>query len=63
MATDIQSNIEDVHMTRYYGGSERGVCIMITRDGQSISITRDEAQAMADAMQAIAEGNEIEVWD
>jgi len=63
MATQIESNIEDVRMTRYNAGSERGVCIMITRDGQSISITRDEARAMAETMIAIAEGNETEVWD
>ena len=63
MATEIESNIEDVRMTRFFGGSERGECIMISRNGGWISITRDEARAMAETMQAIAEVNETEVWD
>jgi len=53
----------DVSMTRFFGGSERGVCVMVSRDGQSISFTRDEAQVLADAFQAFADGEEQENWD
>jgi len=60
MSTDIRDvpNTQGITQTRFFGGSERGVCLQITQSTRSrkcdlfdyIQLTRQEAQQLANEL-------------
>ena len=61
MATDLKSNAQDVSLTRFWGGQDRGTCVQITTDWQEhVSLTREQARAVAEDLLAFANKNEVE---
>jgi hypothetical protein len=61
MATDLQSTDRDVKLTRFWGGTDRGTCVQITTDWQEhVSLTREQARAVAEDLLAFADKNEVE---
>lgn len=64
MATELKSRAEDVTLTRYYGGAERGTCVQVTvgsgLNTQYVSLTRAQAAALADDLMEYAAGCEVE---
>jgi hypothetical protein len=61
MATDLKSNAQDVSLTRFWGGQDRGTCVQITTDWQEhVSLTREQARAVAEDLLAFADKNEVE---
>ena len=70
MATELKSNTQDVSLTRFFGGQDRGTCVQVTttytadpRDFfKHISLTRDEARTLAADLAAFAAGQEEEEW-
>ena len=63
MATDLKSTDKDVMLTRFWGGSDRGTCVQITTDWQEhVSLTREQARAVAEDLLAFANKNEVEDW-
>jgi hypothetical protein len=70
MATDLKSNTEDVMLTRFWGGEQRGTCVQVTTTYTAdpkdffkhISLTREEARTVAEDLMAFATHNEEEHW-
>lgn len=70
MATDLKSNTEDVSLTRFYGGEDRGTCVQVTTTYTTdpkdffkhISLTREQARTVAEDLMAFATHNEEEHW-
>ena len=71
MATDLKSRTEDVTLTRFYGGEERGTCVQITAMQHSgnhrgifkhVNLTREQARTVAQDLMDFAEGKEIEFF-
>jgi len=70
MATDLKSNTEDVMLTRFYGGEDRGTCVQVTTTYTAdpkdffkhISLTREQARTVAEDLMAFATHNEKEHW-
>ena len=65
MATDLRSHADRVSLTRFFGGSDRGVCVQVTTDqgaGQfeHVSLTRAQAAALAADLLDFAQGREQE---
>ena len=68
MSTELRSTTEDVSLTRFWGGKDRGTCVQVTttytadpRDFfKHISLTREQARSVAEDLMAFAEGNEEE---
>ena len=61
MATDLKSTDKDVMLTRFWGGTDRGTCVQITTDWQEhISLTREQARAVAQDLLAFADKKETE---
>ena len=61
MATDLKSTDRDVKLTRFWGGKDRGTCVQITTDWQEhVSLTREQARAVAEDLLAFADKNEVE---
>ena len=68
MATELKSTTEDVSLTRFYGGQDRGVCVQVTTTYTAdpkdffkhIRLTRDEARTLAADLAAFAAGVEEE---
>ena len=61
MATDLQSTDRDVKLTRFWGGQDRGTCVQITTDWQEhVSLTREQARAVAEDLLAFADKKETE---
>ena len=70
MATDLRSSTEDVHLTRFWGGAERGTCIQVTTTYTApndffkhINLTREEALTVAQDLLAFAQNREVEYYD
>ena len=71
MATDLKSNTEDVMLTRFYCGVDRGTCVQVTTTYTAdpkdffkhISLTRDEARALAKDLMDFAASAEEECYD
>jgi len=67
MATELKSTTEDVSLTRFYGGVDRGTCIQVTTTYTAnpedffkhISLTREEALTVAQDLMAFAQGREV----
>jgi len=70
MATDLKSNTQDVMLTRFWGGEDRGTCVQVTTTYTAnpadffkhISVTREEARTLAEDLMAFATHNEEEEW-
>ena len=61
MATDLKSTDKDVMLTRFWVGTDRGTCVQITTDWQEhISLTREQARAVAQDLLAFADRKESE---
>jgi hypothetical protein len=73
MATDLKTSSEAFTLTRFWGGEERQQCVQVTvpackdsrRDGQFfdfVQLTREQARALAQDLQAFADSREEEQW-
>jgi len=69
MATELKSTTEDVSLTRFWGGADRGTCVQVTttytaRDDffKHIRLTREEAATVAADLMKFAQGQEEEYW-
>jgi hypothetical protein len=61
MATDLKSTDKTVMLTRFWGGQDRGTCVQITTDWQEhVSLTREQARAVAEDLLAFADKREVE---
>jgi len=68
MATELKSTTEDVSLTRFWGGEQRGTCVQVTTTYTAnpedffkhISLTRDEARTLAADLLDFAQGREVE---
>ena len=65
MATNLKSHADRVTLTRFFGGSDRGVCVQVTVDegaGQfeHVALTRAQAAALAADLLDFAQGREVE---
>ena len=66
MATDLKSRTEDVCLTRFWGGVNRGTCVQVTTTYTAdpkdffkhISLTRDEALTLAQDLMQFAASKE-----
>ena len=48
MATDLKTRDKAVHLTRFYGGEQRGTCVQVSTDvGEYIKLTRTQAAQLA----------------
>ena len=71
MSTDLKSRTQDVSLTRFYGGSDRGTCVQVTTTYTAnpedffkhVSLTRDQARTLAADLAAFAAGVEEECYD
>ena len=71
MATDLKSTTEDVMLTRFYGGEDRGTCVQVTTTYTAepgdffkhIRLTRDEARTVAEDLLAFANSEEEPFYD
>lgn len=62
MATDLKSHADDVMLTRFFGGSDRGVCVQVTDrvTRNYVQLTRAQAAALAADLLDFAQGREEE---
>ena len=61
MATDLASRTEDVMLTRFWGGQDRGVCVQVTPTKfKHVSLTRKQAAKLAQDLMLFAAGMETE---
>ena len=71
MATDLKSKTEDVMLTRFYGGENRGTCVQVTTTYTAdpkdffkhVSFTREQARTVAEDLMAFANSEEEPVYD
>ena len=70
MSTELKSTTEGVELTRFFGGKERGTCVIVTTTYSSdpsgffkhVTLTREEARTVAQDLMKFAEGNEEEQY-
>ena len=71
MSTNIKSHAQEVDLTRFWGGDNRGSCVQITtpasKDSKpagnffdSVQLTRAQAAALAADLLDFAQGREVE---
>ena len=65
MSTELKSHADRVALTRFFGGSDRGVCVQVTVDegaGQfeHVALNRAQAAALAADLMDFAQGREQE---
>jgi len=65
MSTELKTHADGVTLTRFFGGSDRGVCVQVTVDegaGQfeHVALTRAQAAAVAADLLDFAQGREVE---
>jgi hypothetical protein len=65
MSTELKSHADRVTLTRFFGGSDRGVCVQVTVDegaGQveHVALNRAQAAALAADLLDFAQGREVE---
>ena len=71
MATDLKSTTEDVMLTRFYGGENRGTCVQVTTTYTAdpadffkhVSFTREQARTVAEDLLAFANSEEEPFYD
>jgi hypothetical protein len=72
MATNLKSHTDDVSLTRFFAGKDKGTCVQVTTTARyvnsadprdffkHISLTRDEAKTLAFDLMAFATHQEEE---
>ena len=60
MATDLKSHADNVSLTRFFGGSDRGVCVQVTVDRDFVHLTRSQVAALAADLMDFAQKREKE---
>jgi len=65
MSTELKSHAQGVTLTRFFGGSDRGVCVQVTVDQgaaqfEHVQLTRAQAAALAADLLDFAQGREAE---
>jgi hypothetical protein len=62
MSTELKSHADDVTLTRFFGGSDRGVCVQVTErvTHNFVQLTRAQAAALAADLMDFAQGREQE---
>jgi len=62
MATELKSHADRVALTRFFGGSDRGVCVQVTEEvtHNHVALTRAQAAALAADLLDFAQGREVE---
>ena len=67
MSTELKSHAADVTLTRFFGGSDRGVCVQVTAGrgvgGDFVQLTRAQAAALAADLLDFAQGREVEDFE
>jgi len=71
MATDLKSTTQDVSLTRFYGGKDRGTCVQVTTTYTAnpadffkyVSFTREQARSVAQDLLAFANSKEEPAYD
>ena len=68
MATDLKSHADRVALTRFFGGSDRGVCVQVTVDQgaaqfEHVALTRAQAAALSADLLDFAQGREEECYE
>lgn len=66
MSTELKSRADRVALTRFWGGSDRGVCAQVTVDSGAgqfdyVQLTRAQAAALSRDLWDFATGREEEV--
>jgi len=62
MATDLKSHADRVTLTRFWAGTDRGVCVQVTEHvtHNFVQLTRAQAAALAADLLDFAQGREVE---
>jgi hypothetical protein len=62
MSTELKSHADRVALTRFFGGSDRGVCVQVTENvtHNFVQLTRAQAAALAADLLDFAQGREVE---
>jgi len=71
MSTELKSHAQEVSLTRFFGGEQRGSCVQVTmrktelpatadKFFDSLQLTRAQAAALAADLQDFAQGRERE---
>ena len=71
MSTELKSHAQEVSLTRFFGGEQRGSCVQVTMRKRelpaiadkffdSLQLTRAQAAALAADLQDFAQGRERE---
>lgn len=71
MSTELKSHANEVSLTRFFGGEQRGTCVQVTmrktelpatadKFFDSLQLTRAQAAALAADLQDFAQGRERE---
>ena len=62
MSTELKSHADRVALTRFFGGSDRGVCVQVTEHvtHNHVQLTRAQAAALAADLLDFAQGREVE---
>jgi len=66
MSTELKSHADRVTLTRFFGGSDRGVCVQVTVDSGAgqfdhVQLTRAQAAALSADLLDFAQARETEV--
>ena len=60
MATDLKTSVDGVALTRFWGGTERGVCVQVSAGyNKQVGLTRAEAEQLAEDLLAFAREEEV----
>jgi len=62
MSTELKSHAQDITLTRFFGGSDRGACVQVTErvTHNFVQLTRAQAAALAADLLDFAQGREVE---
>ncbi len=75
MSTELKSHAQNVQLTRFFGGKERGSCVQISLPCKkkdlgvvdqffdSIQLTRAQAAALSADLLDFAQGREVPDWE
>jgi hypothetical protein len=65
MSTELRSHADRVSLTRFWGGTDRGVCVQVTEEvtHSHVQLTRAQAAALAADLLDFAQGREQETFD
>ena len=62
MSTELISSAKGIKLTRFWGGDDRGHCVVVASDfSNAIQLTRKEAEVVAADLRDFALGREAEL--